>query len=66
MDILKKLNKNTKILNISNCGIKRELSLLEFENLEELYCDNNEISNINHIVQPLKLLSISGSILRNL
>ena len=59
MDILKTLDKNTKILNISNCGLKGVLDLYEFENVEELYCSNNLIIEIKNLPNNIKYLDCS-------
>ena len=56
MKLLKSLDKNTKILNISKCGIKGVLDLEDFEHLEELYCSNNKITEIINIPKNIKYL----------
>ena len=54
MELLKTLDKKTKILNISNCGLKGVLDLKDFKYLEELDCSNNEITEITDIPETLK------------
>ena len=66
MDILKTLDKNTKILNISNCGLKGVLDLKEFKYLEELYCSNNEITEIINLLRDIKYLGCSNNKLQTL
>ena len=57
MELLKSLDKNTKIINISNCGLKGVLDLEDFKNLEELYCSNNEITEIINIPENIKYVN---------
>ena len=59
MNILKKLDKNMKILNISNCGFRGVLDLIDFEYLQELYCANNEISEIKNFPYTIKYIDCS-------
>mgnify|MGYP003353163671 CR=1 FL=1 len=66
MELLKSLDKNTKILNISNCGLKGVLDLREFKNLEELYCSNNEITEIQNVSKIIKYLDCSYNKLKEL
>lgn len=57
---ISKLNKNTKILNLTNQNIKGTLVLTEFCFLEELYCSHNEITCIV-ISNKLKILDCSNN-----
>ena len=59
MELLKSLDKNTKILNISKCGIKGVLDLEDFKNLEELDCSKNEITEIINIPKNIKCVDCS-------
>ena len=58
--LLIKYNTNTKIINISNKNIKGVLDL-EFIELEELYCSNNEIIEIMNIPRTLKYLNCENN-----
>ena len=66
MDILNNLDKNTKILNISNCGLKGVLDLEDFKNLEELDCSKNEITEIINIPKNIKCVDCSFNKLEEL
>ena len=63
------INYNTKILNISSNNLKGILNLKKFTELEELYCANNEITQIINIPCGFRYLNCSHnkiSILDNL
>ena len=57
---------NLKILNILNCNIKKgTLNLKNFKHLEELYCSNNEITEINNLSNKIKYLDCSFNKLKS-
>ena len=58
---LSKYNKDTKILNLSNQNIKGVLNLFEFHLLEELYCSNNQITEIIGLRYNVKILDCSNN-----
>jgi len=60
-ELLSKFNYQTKIINVSNKNIKGILDLDEFENLEELDCSNNKITEISNIPRTLKYLNCSNN-----
>lgn len=53
---LSKYDKNTKILNLMNQNIKGVLNLIKFCFLEELYCGNNEITEIVNLRNNIKTI----------
>lgn len=55
--LLKNYNDNTKVLNLSNKNIKGILNLGRFDNLEEIDCSNNKITEIINIPKTLKYLN---------
>lgn len=59
MDLLEKINKNTTILNISNCNIEGVLDLNKFKNLRELYCANNKITQIINLSNEIRCIDCS-------
>ena len=55
MELLKSLDKNTKILNISNCGLKGVLDLSEFDiehQVTEVIGNQNRYCTLSFIGYP--------------
>jgi hypothetical protein len=60
IQILSEIN-DIKILNISNKNIEGILNLEDYINLEELYCSNNEITEIINVSNTLKYLNCENN-----
>ena len=65
-DFIKKYDTNTKKINLSNKNIEGVLDLIEFKNLEDLDCSNNEITEIINIPDSLTYLDCSSNKIKDL
>lgn len=54
-------NDDIKILNIQNKNIKGTIDLCKFTKLEELYCSDNQITDIINIPNSLQILNCSNN-----
>jgi hypothetical protein len=59
--LLNNYDDNIKVLNILNKNIRGILNLGRFDNLEELYCSNNKITEIINIPKTLKYLNCENN-----